>query len=159
MISTAKVVSRALECGLLVKGAIAHGTLTADLKNSIVFGKPLIDAYLLQEEIKLASVILHHSFEQKILSFDHGVRLDGSGRCQRYLTPIERGFVTHMHLNWLQYSVLFLAKSDQEKLELVDKYIGILKGVHLTVSGGSRMYIDNTMKYLEECRRVAAAER
>ena len=50
------------------KGAIASGEISVDEKNSIFFGQPLIDAYLLEEELGIYAVAVHHSAEKAILN-------------------------------------------------------------------------------------------
>ena len=154
MINTAKVVESALRSGLLVKGAVAHGKITADFQRSIFFGRPLIDAYLLQEEMKLASVVLHHTCEHKILSYDHKAPIDGSGRCLEYPTPFVGGVVNHMHLNWLEYLILYRIDKEDDKTAEMDRHIERLRDLYLTVSGHPRVYIDNTLKFFDECRRL-----
>ncbi|MFA5780092.1 MAG: hypothetical protein WC947_08130 [Elusimicrobiota bacterium] len=153
LINTSKVVERSLQLGLLVKGAIAQGKFTVDFKKSIFFGKPLINAYLMQEELKLSSIVLHHSFEDKILSFPDSVKLNGAGRCFEYLTPMKLGSVNHLHLNWLEYNILYSLKEKDQKNKVIDHYIKKIREIYLTVSGYSRVYIDNTLSFFEECRK------
>lgn len=48
------------------KGAVAFGMMTFDSVNSIFFGQPLIDAYLLQEELEFYGIIAHATIENEI---------------------------------------------------------------------------------------------
>ncbi|MBK8109930.1 MAG: hypothetical protein IPK46_06125 [Saprospiraceae bacterium] len=46
-----------MEC-IPFKGAISFGTMTLDIERSIFFGQPLIDSYLLQEELYFYGVVV-----------------------------------------------------------------------------------------------------
>jgi hypothetical protein len=59
------LINHCFDIGLPVKGCISYGKFTADFENSLFFGQPLIDAYLLQEELQVYSILIHHSFEAK----------------------------------------------------------------------------------------------
>jgi hypothetical protein len=50
---------QALEYGLPLRGAIAVGRATADFERSILFGQPIIDAYLLAEDQQWYGVVQH----------------------------------------------------------------------------------------------------
>ena len=52
--------------GIPYKGAVAFGVMTFDIGNSIFFGQPLIDAFLLQEELEFYGIIAHGSIENEI---------------------------------------------------------------------------------------------
>lgn len=155
MFHTSEIIGEALKIGIMVKGAIAHGKFTADYNKSIFFGQPLIDAYMMEEEIKLSSILLHHSFEKKIKSYTNKMKLYGNNRCIEYITPMQKGSVTHMHLNWMEYYAIFYFQDPTEKNNIINDYSNRLKELYLSVSGYSRIYIDNTIKFIEECRRLS----
>lgn len=52
---------RALQSGIVLRGAIAKGQVTADFKNSIFFGQPIIDAYRLEESQQWYGIAFHSS--------------------------------------------------------------------------------------------------
>ncbi|MFM9985552.1 MAG: hypothetical protein ACKVOK_10000 [Flavobacteriales bacterium] len=58
------VTSGFYELGVPFKGAIAYGEFTADVTRSIYFGQPLVDAFLLQEDLALYAMILHDSMDE-----------------------------------------------------------------------------------------------
>ncbi len=154
MISVCQIVEHSLKLGLLVKGVISHGKFTADFENSIFFGKPLIDSYLLQEEIKLSSIVLHHTFEKKVSQFTQRPKLFDGGRTLHFNTPLQNGSVNHLHLNWMEY-YSFCGIDDKQKQKEIDKHTKSLKKLYFTVSGRSRVYIDNTIKFFEACAEVS----
>lgn len=51
------LMQNALETGFALKGAIAKGPLTFDSGSGIYFGRSIIDAYLLEEELKFYGVV------------------------------------------------------------------------------------------------------
>lgn len=58
--------------GIPHKGALAFGIMTLDTQNSIFFGQPLIDAFLLEGEINFYGILVHGSAEIKIDVFNTG---------------------------------------------------------------------------------------
>lgn len=158
LISISQIVEKSFSIGLLCKGVVAHGKFTADFEKSIFFGKPLINAYLLQEDMKLSSIILHHSCESKLSKLiQNDINLMGNGRCFEYLTPMKYGLINHEHLNWLEYYI-FISYKEDDKEKILNTYINMFKKMYLEVSGYSRIYIDNTLKYFEKCRQISIEE-
>ena len=144
-----EVVKVALEQELLVKGAVACGEFTADYETSIFFGKPIIQASQLEEELKSPCIVLHHSCEKKLseLSYKHENPLK-NGRCFTHKTNLKQGSVNHTHINWLS-SIVFVSESPKE--ELYEKYKSLIEKVYLQASGHSRVYIDNAKAYIDVC--------
>ena len=148
---TANIVAEALNQELLVKGSIAFGEFTADYENSIFFGKPLIDSYQLEENLKISSIVIHHTCEKKLKQMKYeNINLLENGRCFNYLTPMKFGKVNHLHLNWLKYQMLALEKNERE--EVFIKFKKLIETIYLEASGEPRLYIDNTIPFLEKCR-------
>ncbi len=117
----------AMSLGIPLKGAIAFGTFTADQRNSLYFGQPLIDAYHLQAEIQLYSVVLHHTVEKRMV-----ITEKGHPYLVRYPnTPLDKGPVSHWLVMWSNADV---ATTQIEKF-------------YTTVSGAARRYVDNTAQY------------
>lgn len=119
------------------KGAVAFGTMTLDFNRSIYFGQPLIDAYLLQEELVFYGVVVHASAEMKKGYKDNESVFE-------YLCPFKNGKSRHLTI----YPVSLLI----DYLEGIDDYDKIRNGVlklRLKTSGALRKYIDNTLEYLD----------
>ena len=118
-----------------IKGAIAFGTQTADFSQSLHFGRPLIDAYELQDELRLYAIALHHSAEQYLIKTGMLPRYLTTRVLGKYMTPIKAGSVTH-------YLVACV-----DKLISEGKLIPLVSTLYETVSGSPRQYVDNTLEY------------
>ena len=75
--------------GIPFKGAVSFGMMTLDSKRSIFFGQPLIDSYLLQEELYLYGIIVHASFEKEMIRH----KIDKNRLfLMKYLCPLKKSF-------------------------------------------------------------------
>lgn len=118
-----------IQSGGPTKGAISFGKLTANFEKSIFFGQPIIDAYLLQEELFYYGVILDNNAEAILkdaiqrkdpaLKYNHFVRLP---------TPLKSGKINHFNL---QMKNLF---DDQ------------MEYLYNSIAGHARKYVDNTIE-------------
>ncbi len=128
---------RALESGLCIKGGMAFGKLTVDLDKQLYFGQPLIDAYLLEEDLQYYGVIVHHTAERKILPLPNQyARLNFFNMP----TKLRQGVVNHMNVNWFD-----LARNVERHGYNLRH---LLNEIKLTVSGAPRRYLDNTLEAL-----------
>ncbi|QMU28117.1 hypothetical protein HUW48_08685 [Adhaeribacter radiodurans] len=148
MIQSALFIDSCLKGGIPIKGCISQGKFTADFDNSLFFGQPLIDAYLLQEEMDVYSVVLHHSFElmmkhKKIL----GREFHESIRWLNYKNSFKGGASYHYHLNWVAYLV-DLMKKDINDVKTEASYF------YNSISGSKRKYVDNTMDFIEKAYKA-----
>lgn len=121
------------------KGAIAHGMLTFDLENSIFLGQPLIDAYLLQDEIMYYGILFHGTVDQVIQEKYSGQ----PNFIYSYLCPLKNGTAKHNTL-YPFYARLFATYR-----ESYDNLMAGIQKLKFQTSGHLRKYIDNTEIYLE----------
>ncbi|MEN9910116.1 MAG: hypothetical protein RLZZ540_3275 [Bacteroidota bacterium] len=121
--------------GIPHKGGVAFGKMTLDFENSIFFGQPLIDAYLLQEELNLYGIVAHPTAEFKNEFYEDDTVIE-------YNCPFKTGYAKH-------YTILpgtFLADPFTiEEFEILYKSVCALR---INTSGGLRKYIDNTLSFL-----------
>ena len=125
--ATRKILFEAARLGIPIKGAISYGYITADFENSIFLGRPIVDAYLLQEELFYYGVILDHkaeTFYKKNLK-----EFNGHIMYKVLKTPFKRGNVYHANL----------MSGPEFKLEEFHKF-------YETVCGPTRQYVDNTIE-------------
>lgn len=126
--------------GIPHKGAVAFGIITLDHKNSIFFGQPLIDAYLLQEEINFYGIIAHGTAEEEINS--HKKRIPFT---KYHLCPFKGGYSNHLAIH-----PIYLDTSTPDKYE--NQRQGLFESINkfrFKTSGHLRKYIDNTDEYLK----------
>ena len=127
----------AIKKGILMKGAIAYGEMTADTEKSLYFGKPLIDAYELQNDLQLYGAILHHTMEKYLIVSG----LSKSFRNFLYFdvhVPMKFGKISHHILDWTK------------QLEEQENPVNMVSNLYNYVSGTPRIYVDNTMEFVNE---------
>lgn len=144
LISKAAVcmVHEALKIRFGIKGVIAQGLFSFNEETGLYFGRPLVDAYLLQEEIKYYGIVVHHSAESTVKN-----NLNQSNPYSKKDVYIEKGKVSHYHLCW---NLLDETLAPNIITPLCNAW---LDAIEETVSGAPRQYIDKTreiIKYDEE---------
>lgn len=124
--------------GFPIKGVIASGLFTFDEEDDLYFGKPLVDAYLLHEEIYYYGIVVHHSAEYLIKKYDY-LHLP---YCKEKV-PLKGGKTSHYHLSW-QFFKKNLDVTDNIPKH-VDKWLSVIEE---HVSGSPRIYVDNTREVI-----------
>jgi hypothetical protein len=142
---TSYVVNQAIFNNIPMKGAIAHGEISADRKSQIYFGQPIIDAHLLQEELNYYGVVAHFSVDQYI---KNNPTSNEEKNFVEINTPFKSGMIVHSNLDWLSG---FDANAKVHNLPGLHEYLRNLK---LTVSGHPRKYVDNTIEVFKLIRAV-----
>ena len=131
--------------GIPFKGAIAFGTLTLDTERSIFFGQPLIDAYLLQEEIYFYGILFHSSVEKELQ--------DKKGKFPPFtgmhMCSLKNGTAKHMTI----YPLHTRVKENDKFNSAHEALINAVEKLRLKTSGHLRKYIDNTEVYLNEINK------
>lgn len=137
MFSSSFIIGGALRSKIPIKGALAYGKQTADFDKSLHFGKPLIDAYKLQDELQMYGAVLHHTVEGYLR--EHGMleSLINKHAIFKSKVPFKKSSVNHYCLNWN-----FMVDDNQ------DKRNEILLQLYDTVSGSTRHYVDNTLEFV-----------
>lgn len=129
------IFNNAINQGIPIKGAIAYGEQTADFEKSLHFGRPLIDAYELQNELLLYGAVLHHTMEKYLSDIDAIGILERYG-VFKWPAPMKSGKITHYIVNW---TLLF--EKEKNLLDSVTK-------LYNNVSGSPRLYVDNTLDFI-----------
>ncbi len=134
LLDSAWIVNAALQIGLGIKGAISHGEITVDFRESLFFGRPIIDSFLLQDQLHLYAAILDNNFEKKINAFS----LDDTFKDLyiSYKACIKTGKVSHNLIC-------------PPKVKDVQAQIGFTNKIYEAVSGSPRIYVDNTLDFLD----------
>lgn len=138
--------------GIPHKGAVAFGNMTLDSERSIFFGQPLIDAYLLQEELQFYGVIIHATAEQRLLRYFKG-QIEEFPHIVNYLCPLKNGVTKHLTISPFQASFNEGTQDDSINIEMFN---GSLEKLRFKTSGYLRKYIDNTELYIESLKKTKA---
>ena len=119
-----------------IKGCIAKGDITYDKEKDILFGKPIIDAHLLSEDMKFMGVILDKSLE-------HQVRIPTLKPNPVFVykkVPLKSGAANHFTLNLNNDESTFYEDEITNEVILA----GIAK-MYESANGVIRQYYDNTL--------------
>ena len=128
----------AMKAGFPIKGVLSQGMFTYDEGNQLYFGRPLVDAALLHDEIYYYGIVVHHSAE-------HIIKNNISIDCPYAISPIclKKGKTSHYHLFWNMLRIN-LSPGD-----ITDTAVRWLEKIQESVSGAPRIYIDNTMSIIK----------
>lgn len=128
----------ALKIGFGIKGVLAQGLFSFDEEMRLYFGRPLVDAYLLHEEIKYYGIVVHHSAENTVKN-----NSSQSNPYSKKDVYIDKGKVAHYHLCW---NLIDESLSPKVITPLCNAW---LDAIEETVSGAPRQYIDKTREIMK----------
>ena len=133
------VITHALVNNIPIKGAISFGEQTASFGKSLYFGKPLIDAWELQNEILIYGAILHHTVENYLVE---NSLMDDFDQINivNYPVPLRQGKISHYLVDWVELTSVAMPK---RALEIENS----LPHLYCKVSGNARRYVDNTIEF------------
>ncbi|RYY45118.1 MAG: hypothetical protein EOO06_17065 [Chitinophagaceae bacterium] len=123
----------AIEKGLAIKGGISFGEITVDFEQSLFFGQPIIDAYLLHEELQMITAIMDNNFEVKLKTFDTDTLI--TNMIIDYKANLKSGRITHKLMKPFRKNIPTRIQSLTKLYDLT--------------SGRPRLYIDNTIEFLK----------
>jgi len=135
-----RIFTSAIENGIPIKGSIAYGEISLDKSRQIYFGQPIIDAYLLEEDLNYYGIVAHNSIDEYISESDNELYLNVF---RDIPTPLKCGTINHLNLNWFVRLKGFDDSSD--KIDYISQTINRFK---LMSSGSPRRYIDNTLQVI-----------
>lgn len=143
-----------LKKGFPLKGAIAYGEISVDKERQLYLGQPIIDAFLLEEDVNYIGVVAHNSIDRFQLCMENNNKFHPLLRQLLFeaKSPLKSGFITHFNLNWFR-QLLVSDEKINEKTEKEDIKVEIIKGLkeyYLNVSGSPRRYIDNTIEFIDK---------
>jgi hypothetical protein len=125
---------RAIESKIAVKGAISFGQVTVDFDKNLFFGQPIIDAYLLHEDLNMLGVIMDHKVDTQIKNFIPNVLMEnniGFEKINMKYGPVKHSFISPL------------------KEEAIRGILSDLHSMYSITSGKPRIYIDNTIGFYE----------
>lgn len=139
--------SNSIKNNIAIKGGIAHGIISINKSEQIYFGQPIIDAYLIEEDVNYLGVVCHNSIDVYLKNLN-STFLD---KHYKFLeAPLKSGYINHYVLD---YFYLLLDKGTrkelkrEEKIELIEN---VFKEFYCNVSGSARRYVDNTLNVFKK---------
>ncbi len=137
LLDSCYILYRALENKIPIKGAISFGKITVDFEKLFFFGQPIIDSYLLHDQLQLYTAIIDNTVEKRINLQD--LHPEIKELYTNYKTPIKGGKVNHL-----------IIRPPKINIELETEG---LKKIYETVSGSPRIYVDNTIDFLNTLKK------
>ena len=142
-LSVSWLFAKAMEGGIPMKGAISLGEMSINIARQIFFGQPLIDAYLLEEDVAFYGIVIHNTVE-KFLN-ENPLNDVFKKRYVECLTPLKSGKINHLILDWV------IALDDDEiNIPVKDLSLSLMKKQRERTSGSPRKYIDNTIEVINQ---------
>lgn len=138
----------ALTASFPLKGAIAKGLFSYKEDKQLFFGRALVDAYLLQEQIHYYGIVAHNSIEKDIEEYAKG--WTGKKKNPYILSsiPFKSGNISHYHL---AYNLMSNTREIGNNVTATHRnIISSLNKIRHTVSGAPRIYIDKTLQVLKD---------
>lgn len=128
----------AMKAKFPIKGVLSQGMFTYDKDNELYFGRPLVNASLLHDELYYYGIVVHHSAEKII---KNNISVD----CPYIISPVnlKKGQTSHYHLVWNMLNI------NLSPGNIADKAIKWLEEIQESVSGAPRIYIDNTISLIK----------
>lgn len=132
------LIHEAMKAKFPIKGVLSQGMFTYDKDNELYFGRPLVNASLLHDELYYYGIVVHHSAEKII---KNNISVD----CPYIISPVnlKKGQTSHYHLVWNMLNI------NLSPGNIADKAIKWLEEIQESVSGAPRIYIDNTISLIK----------
>lgn len=131
----------ALQTGFALRGALAKGHMVFDNDHQLFFGKALVDAYLLEEELCYYGVVFHESMEETVFK---ALSQKPDMPIEDMKIPLKKGKSRHYHIAWHKIT------PSLQKGDITSQALEWLKDIRKTVSGNPRVYLDNTVSIIKQ---------
>ena len=133
-----------------IKGGISYGEISVNKSEQIYFGQPIIDAYLLEEDVNHIGVVFHNTVDNYIK--ENQLKIQDLKYLNKsfytYKVPLKYGKLTHSCINW--YKILIDSQESDDFDLKYGEIINKLNQFYFTASGNPRKYIDNTIELFNE---------
>jgi len=128
----------ALRKKIPLKGAIAYGEIVVDLDSQIFCGQPIIDAFLLEEDLQYMGVVFHHTFEEPFSKSKNYGPLVLRKCIYEIDTPFKFGNRIHLNLDYRMVGS-----------RTAPGYEKFVEEQRCYSSGDARKYVDNTLRVMK----------
>jgi hypothetical protein len=127
----------AMKMKLPIKGVISQGSFTFDKKNELYLGRALVDAYLLEEEVKYYGIVVHNTAEGTVKKY-----FSNKNPYSNTQIYISKGKTCHYHLCWN------LIGETLSPMDITEKCKSWIEKIAEDVSGEPRIYVDHSYDIL-----------
>ncbi|KAB1065218.1 hypothetical protein [Salibacter halophilus] len=146
LLSTRWIFTTAFNNQIPLKGAIAHGEVSLNKSEQIYFGQPIIDAYLMEEDVNYMGIVAHNSIDSYLSKIADEKELK---ILEKMLfedkTTLKCGSITHTNINW--FKIVRPEGKDIPEVKDIKEKINLFKQ---SSSGTARKYVDNTLIMFEK---------
>lgn len=139
------LLAKSVKNKIALKGGIAHGEISLNKAEQIYFGQPIIDAYLLEEDVNFVGVLCHYSVDEYMRSN----KLFPNNSYRFIEAPLKSGQIKHNVLDFF-YNLLNSEEQSSDDKSKLRSIIKCFEDFYPTVSGSPRRYIDNSIKVIEK---------
>lgn len=134
----------ALSMGFPIKGVISQGVFTYEKESELYFGRPLVDAAVLHDEMYFYGILVHNSAEKTVKKYNNL-----NYPYTKTSVFLKKGKTCHYHLAWNVISDNIKTSNGKKSKKSCDANKW-LESIQEQVSGSPRIYIDNTLLILHE---------
>lgn len=133
------------KCNWGMNGCISFGSVTYDKEKNIFLGQPIVDAYLMTEDIEFYGVIVYKTAISAVKEYIEAKVKEGAESHWENLFKEERlhfksGHYSQYHMRWFDYNeVKIFDKQQSNKF-----YLDMLEKLKNTTFGRGRRYIEYT---------------
>jgi len=141
--------ARTIEDNIPIKGGFAYGEVSLNKSEQIYFGQPIIDAYLIEEDVNYFGLVAHNSIDNYITT--NKVELSEEFFKHMFFeaqTPLKCGKIIHQNVNW--FTKVPSRQKDFSEFQSEIYILEILNRFKQTMSGSPRRYLDNTLEVLDK---------
>ena len=136
-----------------IKGVLSHGFTTVNKKEHIFFGQPIVDAFLLENELNYIGIVIHNSFEKYFNDIlpdyrKYGIKRNLKPILMELKTPLKKGRYKHFNVNW--FKAFNEDDFDFNNKDFEDFLCSEIEEIKCNISGDIRRYIDNTIAVYDE---------
>ncbi len=143
--------SNAIKNKIAIKGAVAHGLVSLNKSEQIYFGQPIIDAFLLEEDVNFLGILCHNTIDKYLKTSANSDFINATYAFAE--TPLKYGNINHYFVDYYHYLLDSSQKEDSiESFEKVANIINVFNDFYITVSGNPRRYIDNTIRFIKKIK-------
>lgn len=133
----------AIQLQIPIKGAVSFGEILYEKEISLLIGKPLINAYTLQEEVKFIGVVIDSKCQEQLDIIQKVKKCISYDYIEVKEIPTKVGKLRYNHINYIS-AILKIPQFDKIHIQ------SQLYKLYYNADLGARQYIDNTFEVFKK---------